>query len=203
MDDEPVRGYVNAVLYGVQFVRDLDDDLVRRMADSMINQRHFPNPPSGYAAAIRAVLADGRIPAQGLAMSGPHPEGELLDFLRRLDRHLDELRPWPRPAFLKLEVERWGEFAGARAIAYVDESIHDLTGRLNRGFDEVEIDGKRRPVAILELRSGDLVALLGRPGRQQPAFTLLQRDASDPDDVVARFCEYTKVPPERVTRSAG
>lgn len=201
MDANSVHGYVDAVLYGTIFVPDLGDDgVIRRIADSMINQRHFPHPATHYAAAIKAVLAAGRLPRQALDMNKRHSEEELLDFLRRLDRHLDGLRPWPQPAFLKLDVQRWSEFAHARAIARVDESIHHLTGRLNRGFDEVEIGGQTRAVAVFELRSGHLVALLGSGDPVVTSFTLLQSDTADPGEVIARFCEFTGLPPERVTR---
>ncbi|GAA4699259.1 hypothetical protein [Phytohabitans rumicis] len=97
MDANSVRGSVNAVPYGIDFAADLGDDTVRRLADSMIHQRHFPRPAAQYAEAVKAVLAAGQIPPQSLAMSTRYPEAELLDFLRRLDRHLDELRPWPEP----------------------------------------------------------------------------------------------------------
>ena len=96
MDADSARGYVNAVLYGVQFDDDLGDESVWRLADSLIHQRHFPNPPELYAEAVKAVLRAGRIPPQSL-VGQRHAEPELLGFLERLDRHLDERRPWPRP----------------------------------------------------------------------------------------------------------
>ncbi|BCB89293.1 hypothetical protein [Phytohabitans suffuscus] len=203
MDASSVPGYVGMVLYGIDFVPDLsDDDAIRWRADSMINQRHFADSPAVYAAAIKAVLAAGRLPRRTLDMSTRYSEKELLDFLRRLDRHLDGLRPWPRPAFRKLDVQHWSQFTHARAIARVDESIHQLTGRLNQRFDEVEINRQTRPVAVIELRSGHLVALLGPAGRPKTTFTLLQHDTTDPAEIIARFCEYTELPPERITRTA-
>lgn len=203
MDANEYRGYVNAVLYGIDFVRELDEDAVRWLADSMIDQRHYPNPPAAYAGAIKAALAAGRLPAQTLGASKRYSERELLEFLARLDRHLDERRPWPRPAVLKLDVRRWSEFAAARPVARVAQTIDELTGRLNRGLDRVQIGGRARPVAILELRSGELVALLGPADPPDPVFTLLQPDPTDPDEVIAHFCECTGVPPERVTRWTG
>jgi hypothetical protein len=202
MDANLVRGHVNAVLYGLIFVRDLDEDAVRRLADSLLNQRHFPDPPGPYAEAVKAVLRDGRVPPQSLAMVDSRSEQEILDFLTRLDRHLDELRPWPRPAFLKLDVARWSEFAEARPVAHVDLDVHRLTGLLNRGFDEVVVDGERRQVAVVELRSGELVALLGA-GRPAAGFTLLLRDPGDPGEVLARFCEYTRLSPEHARPFTG
>jgi hypothetical protein len=203
VDENSVSGYVNMVLYGIDFVPDLaDDDFIRWHADSMIDQRTYVGSVADYSAAIKAVLATGRLPRLTLEMNTRHSEEELLDFLRRLDRHLDGLRPWPGPAFVRLDVQRWSEFAHARPIARVDDSIHQLGSRLKRRFDEVEIGGQTRPVAILELRSGHLVALLGPAGRTG-TITLLQPDTTDPGEVIACFCEYTRLPPERVTRITG
>lgn len=202
MDAQSARGYLNAILYGVDFHPDLGDDTIRRLADSLINQRHFPNPPQPYAEAIKVVVRAGEVPPDHLWMSQRYSERELFGFLERLDRHLDELRPWPRPAFLKLDVARWDEFAGARAVAHVDLDVHQLTGLLNRRPDEVEVSGERRPVAIIELGSGQVVALLGMPGRAARGFTLLQRDRTDAGEVLAQFCEYTKLAPSATSLSA-
>ncbi|WP_173069891.1 hypothetical protein [Phytohabitans houttuyneae] len=98
---------------------------------------------------------------------------------------------------LKLDAARWPDFAGTRAVARVDLDIHQLTGLLNRRPDEV--DGERRPVAIVELRSGEVVALLGPAGRPARRFTFLRRDAGDPAEILARFCEDTNLAPERAT----
>jgi hypothetical protein len=84
-------------------------------------------------------------------------------------------------------------------VARVDLDIHQLTGLLNRRPDEVEVDGERRPVAIVELRSGEVFALLGPAGRPARGFAFLRRDAGDPAEILARFCEYTNLAPERAT----
>jgi hypothetical protein len=63
-----------------------------------------------------------------------------------------------------------------------------------------EENEEKLPVIVLELRSGDVVALMGSVDPRSNTFILLQRDPGDPAAVVERFRECTGgmtfVPPD-------
>jgi hypothetical protein len=191
VDSNLIRGLVNAVLYYVDRVPDLsDDDVAARWVDSMINRRHFPGSVEEYAEAIDRTVHDGRLPTDATELSRRYSEPELLAFLARLARHLDERRPWPPPAFLKLDIGRWSSFADARPIARINRPMHQINGILNNSFD-VPVGTEKLPVTILQLRSGDVVALMGSIDPRSTTFALMQRDPGDPAEIIARFCEFT------------
>jgi hypothetical protein len=199
MDPNVARGLVNQILYGIDRVPDLTDEtMVVRCADSLINQRHFLQPVGEYAEAIDYTLREGGLSRDTLEMSRRYSAAELLDFLTRLARHLDERRPWPRPAFLKLDIEQWSSFANAKPIARINRPTHQINGILNNSFDSVSIGAEKLPVMILQLRSGDVVALMESVDPRSAVFVLMQRDPGDPAEVIARFREFTDFSPEDV-----
>jgi hypothetical protein len=59
-------------------------------------------------------------------------------------------------------------------------------------FDRVPTGAGDLPVMILELRSGELVAIMGSTERGSRTFTLLARDANDPDATIAHFLDVTR-----------
>jgi hypothetical protein len=201
MSARTVLGLITDIVYSTDKVRDLSSqEMVARCADSMINRRYFSGTAQEYATAIDATLRDGHIPEHALGMSQHHSAAELLDFLARLAKQLDERRPWPRPAFVKLAADRWPEFANAKAVARVKLPTHQIVGRLNKDFDTVAMGQRELPVIILELRSGEVVALMGSLEPLSTTFTLLQRDPADAADVIAHFVEFTGIPAEAVER---
>ncbi len=196
MDASMTRGLVNQVLYGIDRVRDLGDEtMVARCADSIIDQRHFRRPVGEYAEAIGSTLRAGRLPVPASELSRRYDEEELLGFLARLAQRLDALRPWPRPAFRRLDVAEWDGFVDATLIARIERPMHQITGVLNRSFDSVPLGDRKLPVLILELRTGDVVALMGSVEPATTHAVLLQRDPGDPAETIGRFVECTGFAP--------
>jgi hypothetical protein len=192
MDPNLVRGLTNQLLYGIDRVPDLGDDAtVERLADALINRRTFKQPVEGYFEALSEVLAAGRLPADSLGLTRRFTEPEILAFLDRLHRKLDAMRPWPRPRYLKLDVGSWPTFAQARGIARIDMPEHQVEGLLNSSFDGVEAGTAQLPVMILELRTGETVALMGSTDRTSTVWTLLQRDPGDPATLIDHVRELT------------
>jgi hypothetical protein len=199
MDSTTVRALITEILYGIDRSRDLrDEETLARFADFMINRRYFPGSVEEYAEAINHAVRDGRLPGDTAELSRRFSETELLDFLARLARHLDERRPWPAPAFLKLDAQQWNSFADAKAIARINRPMHQINGILNNAFDQVPVGADKLPVMVLQLRSGDVVALMGSVDPRSTTFALLQRDAGDPAEVIRRFLEVTDFSPEDV-----
>ncbi|MCW2640537.1 MAG: hypothetical protein JWP76_2843 [Dactylosporangium sp.] len=204
MDLNTLRGLSNEVLYGIDRVPDLTDEaVVAACVDSLINRRHFLHPVEEYAESINLILREGRLSTQALEMSRRYSETELLEFLARLARQLDERRPWPLPAFVKLDVAQWSSFADAKPIARINRPMMKINDILNKSFDNVPIGAEKLPVMILELRSGDVVALMGSVNPRSTMFALMQRDPGDPAEVIARFCEFTDFSPEEVVPLAA
>jgi hypothetical protein len=200
VDSDEAYGLINQISYRLQFVPDLSDEAVlRRAADDLINQISFLQPVEEFYEAVVFTVHKGHLSPMALEIAGErHSEAELLAFLARLAQHLDERRPWPRPAFLKLDVEQWSTFADAKPIARINRPMHQINGILNNSFDTVPIGAETLPVMILELRSGEVVALMGSVNPRSTVFALMQRDPGDPAEVIAHFCELTGFSPEEV-----
>jgi hypothetical protein len=98
MDANTVRGLVNQILYGIDRIPQLDDTMVARCADSIIQHRNFAHPAAEYQQAIDAVLRDGHLSQQALALAAPHSESALLDFLGRLAQRLAQATAPPSGA---------------------------------------------------------------------------------------------------------
>jgi hypothetical protein len=204
MDANTARGLINQILYGIDRVPDLTaDDAVSACADSLINQRHFRHPVEEYAEAISHALHEGGVPAQAVESSRRYSAPDLLDFLTRLARRLDERRPWPDPAFRKLDPDEWSTFANATPVARINRPTHQVTGILHNSFDEVPVGAEKLPVMILRLPTGDVVALMGSLDSRSRTFTLLQRDDGDPTNVIERFREVTGFAPDDIVPIAG
>ncbi|MDT5037251.1 MAG: hypothetical protein QOE03_2436 [Micromonosporaceae bacterium] len=200
MNARTVPGLITDIVYSADKVANLNDQqLIARCADFMINRRYFSGTVDEYATAIDATLRDGHIPAHALEISQHHSEAELLDFLALLKKQLDNRRPWPKPAFVKLETDQWATFANAAAIARVNLPKHRIVGILNKDFDSVVVGELRLPVMILELRSSEVVALMGSLEPRSTVFTLLHRDRRNmAEEVVSHFCEFTGIPSDAV-----
>lgn len=204
MDQNATRGLVNQIIYGIDQARDLTNKATAmRCADSIVNRRHFPGPPEWYAEAIDLTLRSGHLPEQTMEMTRLYTEAELLGFLSLLSDCLDELKPWPKPAFLKLDINLWGTFKDAKPIAKIVRPMHQINSILNDLFDQVPVGADKLPVMILELRSGDVVALIGSVEPRNSTFLLMPRDPGDSAALIARFCEYTGFLPQEVIPLSG
>jgi hypothetical protein len=199
MTDDQWRAVSNAVLYSVQFDRELNDAVLDRVIRLLFEQPMWDLTPedeyNGLAQAVRSPdPLTGDIPQ-------PHSDHEFRGFLRRLLDRLDAMRPWPQLPYQSLSVSKWGEFAGARPIARIGLSYVKAQERLKRIFGRVN-DGGTREVLLLRLRSGAEVALVGAPGAAE--ITVLQRlpDRSPgqaPGQALAEFASATGFRPDEIT----
>jgi hypothetical protein len=85
VDANEVRGTLNAVLYGVMFVRELTDDQADRLGAVLARDERRDR----FREAMAAALREGRLPPETLESSSPHTEPALLDFLSRVAARLD------------------------------------------------------------------------------------------------------------------
>jgi hypothetical protein len=198
MDDNKVSGLMTLFLYGIDKAPDLGPSIVDLMADDLVNQIHYRQPVQDYFDAFGVVLSRGQVPPHALEGIRRYSPAEVLDFIGRLHAKLDEQRPWPRPRFTKLDLAEWPSFATAKGIARIAALSSEVEARFNTGFDKVPTGAGDLPVMILELRSGEKVAILGSTERGSRVYTLLARDPNDPATTIGHFRELSGFPEDQV-----
>ncbi|MFJ4787803.1 hypothetical protein [Streptomyces sp. NPDC088794] len=153
-------GVVVAVLYCVQFSRELSDAEVERIARMMLERPFYDLTADEQYADIEAALAAATW-ADDLSWQ-PHDEPSVRDFLRRLLAHLDAQRPWQEPPFRGLGLDRWAEFRSGALLARV-RLYAPSQDRLHARLRTVPGDPAGLRAVLLRLRSGDEVALVAPP----------------------------------------
>lgn len=182
---DPWRGYLNQVTHNADLRGPLDDDAVERIVDELLRQRVFTSPVGHYYAAAVAGLRSGK----RLSSFEDQDEDATRDAVTRIVQGLDERRPWPVAPFYQQEPSGWDRLAGAPVIARVPLSQREVRYRLNRGFDSVGAAGDEAKVMILQLRTGQLVALRSTASFTAPGMDLLAH--ADLAATVRDFAELT------------
>lgn len=189
------RGLVNAILYTVQFERQLDEEAIDRVAHTLIERPLLGlTPEQEYDALVAALRSDepltGDIPQ-------PHSEAAVGGFLAGVANRMDGLRPWPEPPFIQLNISEWDRFASARPIARVHVWYIQAQERLRRGFDQVETG---RDVLLLRLPSGAEVALVTPWWAGSDDLALLQNTPGrPPQQVIDEFRKATGFGADEIT----
>lgn len=101
------------------------------------------------------------------------------------------------PVFVKLDSALTTTFGRDTVIGLITISRQELEHALGHRFDIVA-DGMVASL-ILQLRSGETVAVLGPADPAATTFGLQQHNAADPAATVAHFCELSGIAPDRVT----
>jgi hypothetical protein len=191
MDQDHARGVMNQLFYPIDSAPDLSDATAARLVDNMIEGRLFSATVAEFAAAIDQTLRAGTLHPQTAEVSRRYSAAELLEFVRRVARLLDERRPWPPPRFAKLDIAHWDSFGHAAPIARIDKPEHQLSAAVGHSFDEVPTGNGKLPLLILQLRTGEVVALMGSVDPRSTSFALLRRGPEDPADVIAHLRDLT------------
>ena len=200
MDELTVDGLISEVLYPFEGGFDFrDPEEPDRFAQSMIDRRYFSAGVESYAEAISRTVRDGRLPTYSREVGAArYSEQDRFEFLQKVDRRLEELRPWPRPPFVKIPVRQWDDLGVSRAIARIDRPLHRFEAIFNKGFDRVSVGEGTLPAMLLELRTGEIVAVIGSAEPRSTVFTLLQRGDGDPAATIVHFSDVTGIPVELI-----
>jgi len=198
MDQNHVRGVMNQLLYPLDGAPDLSEATAARLVDNMIEGRLFSAPVEDFAEAIDQTRQAGALHPQTAELSRRYTEPELLEFLGRVARHLDDRRPWPPPRFTKLDVALWNTFGNATPIARINRPTHQINAAVGYPFDAVPAGTGKLPVLLLRLRTGETIALIGSVDPRATSFTLLQRDPGDAAEIITHVRELTGFPADQV-----
>nr|WP_221383000.1 hypothetical protein [Actinoplanes polyasparticus] len=199
MDPGDVRGLMNQLLYPIDGAPDLSDAMAARMVDNLIDGRLFAHPPAVYAEAMDHTLSRGALHPETAEMSRRFTEPDLVDFLRRVRQLLEERRPWPPPKFRKIDVAEWPSFGDAAVIAQVNRPTLQLTGAVGFPFDHIPAGEGKLPVLILQLRTGEVIALMGSVDPRSTTFALLLRGSDDATAAITHFQQLSGLRPTDIT----
>lgn len=173
-------GYVNQLLYGLDFNEPVPDEVVTRVADLLVAGTGYTGSVEEfYQAVSRALASDAWI-------HSPSDREDMLarNYLNRLMRTLEARRPWPVPAFAWLEwsVDR---DAGAPVVGRIPHVMSHVEDHLNLQFAESGSDESGEFRMVLRLRSGHVVVLRAVEPLWRPGVELCAWD--DPDAVRSDF----------------
>lgn len=184
------------ILYGVMFEKELGDDLATSVAKRAIEHPQAYLTTEQIYAGITEALQSREVLTDAIP-GHRQSEQDYRDFLARVARNLDAMRPWPQRPFQAVDPLSWYDLDFARLIARVKLSIIEVERRLSQAFGRAG-DGGR--VMALQLRSGAEVALFANYWADSKDVALLERDPRlQPADVLAEFCIATGITPDEIT----
>lgn len=181
------RPVVNGILYSIKFHDQLTDEIVEHTAREIIR-----NPLAGLSAEDQyTALAEAVTSGEDLTKLEPeaHTENAFRDFLARLVAQLDAFRPWPEPAYERLDVSRFSDLANPVVIARLPMSAAKAEQKSGATFGRLEDIGKR--AAVLRVNSGTVVALVARWWPESNTIAVITQGQPSPDAVITELIEAT------------
>ena len=188
----PWRGYVNTITYDVDLSSKVDEQLVDRIVNALIEQRFFSGPVDEYyQAMVSALDSDATIALDD------QDEEATRDLLTRLVHGLDHRKPWPVHPFYCEDRSEWTDFEDTPLIGRTLTSAMSIVSKLNRSFSSVKASSVQLEIMILRLRSGETVVLRSTPDDFAKAgVDILSR--SDPAATLAALRELTGIEAELI-----
>ncbi|MEV0182059.1 hypothetical protein AB0I54_22600 [Streptomyces sp. NPDC050625] len=192
-------GVVTAILYCLQFSRELSAEEVERIARMVLEQPIYDLTVEEQYAGIEAALAVDAW-EQDLSWQ-PHDEPAVRDFLRRLLERLDARRPWQEPPTRSLGFDRWQEYKRGALLAHV-RLYSPAQDTLHARLRTVPEDEDRLRAVVLRLRSGDEVAVVAPPLPDGYDAVLMAVPPHRPAaQVIEAFVTHTGYERERVSEA--
>ena len=190
------RPVVNAVLYSVQFEKELDEHVVDRIAYALLTEPLATLTPEEEYQSLSNGLATGApLPALVQMRQG---EGELREFLSRVVARMDEMRPWPTLPYVLLPEDSVSSFKNAAPIARISSSVDDIQARLSRGFYWGTEYGIFLP---LRMASGRIIGMFTPFWDDSDDIVLVDATHDpEPNAVIDELLSVTRIDPSRVTR---
>lgn len=190
------RSVVNAILYSVQFEKELDNHVVGRIASSLLTEPLATLTPEEEYQALSDGLAMGA-PLPTLVQM-PQDPAALREFLGRVVARMDDMRPWPTLPYLRLPKDSVSYFKNAAPIARISARVDDIQARISRGF----YWGTEYGIFIpLKMGSGRIIGMF-TPFWDDSDDTVLVDATHDPepDAAIDELLYVTRIDPRTVTR---
>lgn len=197
--------HASDVVYMIRHVirsEPIDESLALRHARALLLEPLRGISPEGEYAALREALASDA----HLSTYHGDPrfervvtEEEFRAHLVRVLEQLDAMRPWVEPVLRVLEPEAWRRYTTVRVIGRFTPSILAVENRLHTHLvAEKGLAGERVEVAVLQLRSGNEVALVGRR-TPTPVVEVVTRDPdASAADLIAELTSGTYFEPDEL-----
>ncbi|KAF0848197.1 hypothetical protein [Nocardia caishijiensis] len=188
------QGVVNAILYSVQFEKELDNSVVDRIAYALLTE------PLGTFTQED----EYRILTDGLAAGTPIPEvvsmpegaAELREFLNRIVARMDAMRPWPSLPYHRLSADSVSAFKNAVPIARISTSVNDIEARISRGFYWGTDFGTFIP---LKMKSGRVLGMFTPFWDDSDDLVLVTAtDEPEPSAAIEELLSATRIDPAQV-----
>lgn len=127
------------------------------------------------------------------------PEPEFRSHLHRVLAHLDAMRPWKEPVLRVLAPGTWRRSSADRVVGRLGRSILAVENRLHTHFvPEVGPDGERVEIALLRLRNGHDVALVGRRSPTEVVEVVTHDSGIPAADLMAELTAGSHFEPDEV-----
>ncbi|MET9210749.1 MULTISPECIES: hypothetical protein [unclassified Nocardia] len=190
------RPVVNAILYSVQFEKNLDEPVVDRIAYALLTEPLATLTPEEEYQSLSNGLATGA-PLPTLVQT-PQGTAELQEFLSRVVARMDEMRPWPTLPYVLLPEDSVSSFKDATPIARISSSVDDIQARISRGFYWGTEYGIFLP---LKMRSGRIIGMFTPFWDDSDDIVLVDATHDpEPNAVIDELLSVTRIDPQRVTR---
>ncbi|WP_342800218.1 hypothetical protein [Nocardia sp. No.11] len=185
---------VEAVYYRIQFEPKLDDSIVDWIARLLVNNpcRNL-TPPQEYDAIARGVLFGEPFPA---SIPTRHTTTELRDFLSKIVRRMDEMRPWPQPAVTSLPDSELPRFSNESPAAEIEITVDEFQQRIYRTFKPHPKGGF---YLLLGMQNGAVIGLFAPPDRQ-PVYAMVTGTYASNETDIYQLILAINIAPSRVTR---
>lgn len=169
----------------------IDDSLALRHARALLLEPLRGISQEGeYSALTEALASDAVLSAYhgDPRFERAITESEFRAHLHRVLGHLDAMRPWQEPVLRVLDPGAWHRYPGARVIGRLTPSILEVENRIRTHFvPETGSGGERVEVAVLRLRGGHEVALVGRRLPSEVVEVASRDPEASPADLMAEL----------------
>ena len=171
MDKAQCRTVLNQILYALAYVKPGDYATYAGLTQAMLDRRQLCDGPGIYYEAIsRGLEAEDLL--REAATPAHFSAANLRTLLEMLRDELDLTRPWRQAPFVWRTIHEAEGFADAPAIARIHRGPVAVAERLWHDFETTLVNGVPTPVLVVQLRSGELVALVADTGNGPPAVTV-------------------------------
>ncbi|MGW6724371.1 hypothetical protein ACWF9G_00575 [Nocardia sp. NPDC055029] len=185
---------VGAIYYRIQFERELSDEVVDWITRALVhNPCRNLTPPQEYDAIARGVLFNEPFPTP---IPTRHTDKELRNFLSKVVRRMDAVRPWPELAATSVPDSELPRFLSISPAARIEITVDEFQSRLSRVFSHHPKGGT---YLLLGLRTDALLGLFAPPDRQ-PVYVMVTGTYGSDEPHVRELVSAANLAPSRVTR---